>query len=127
MAGIGGLVALVVAYRRQKVTEAADRHQRDVAADTKHDLAERRITELYTKAVEQLGHEKAAVRLGGLYALERLAQNNPAHRQTRHRRALSGSSAGRARMTGWRTTTFQSVRTSGIRAAWTATSRSSPR
>src|SRR5262249_51354137 len=40
------------------------------------------VTELYTKAVDQLGHEKAAVRLGGLYALERLAQGNPDHRQT---------------------------------------------
>ena len=82
VAGIGGLVALVVAYRRQKVTEAADRHQREVAADTKHDLAERRITELYTKAAEQLGNDKAPVRLAGLYALERLAQNNIEHRQT---------------------------------------------
>jgi hypothetical protein len=41
-----------------------------------------RITELYTKAVEQLGSEKAPVRLGGLYALERLAQDNKEHRQT---------------------------------------------
>ncbi|GAA3087435.1 hypothetical protein GCM10017600_68960 [Streptosporangium carneum] len=40
------------------------------------------ITELYTKAVEQLGHDKAAVRLAGLYALERLAQDNSPHRQT---------------------------------------------
>src|SRR5262249_33582048 len=38
--------------------------------------------ELYTKAVEQLGSDKAPVRLGGLYALERLAQDNSAHRQT---------------------------------------------
>jgi uncharacterized protein YjbI with pentapeptide repeats len=46
------------------------------------DATERRITELYTKAVEQLGSDKAPVRLGGMYALERLAQDNPAHRQT---------------------------------------------
>ena len=49
---------------------------------TDRDATERRITELYTKAVEQLGSDKAPVRLGGLYALERLAQDNPAHRQT---------------------------------------------
>jgi hypothetical protein len=30
----------------------------------------------------KLGRDKAPVRLGGLYALERLAQDNPAHRQT---------------------------------------------
>ncbi|MFI6485704.1 pentapeptide repeat-containing protein, partial [Nonomuraea sp. NPDC050663] len=48
----------------------------------RHDATERRVTDLYTKAVEQLGHSAAAVRLGGLYALERVAQDNPAHRQT---------------------------------------------
>ena len=32
-------------------------------------------------AVEQLGSDKAQVRFGGLNALERLAQDNPAHRQ----------------------------------------------
>ncbi|WP_031171361.1 hypothetical protein [Streptosporangium roseum] len=37
---------------------------------------------MYTKAAEQLGHAGAAVRLAGLYALERLAQDNPGHRQT---------------------------------------------
>lgn len=36
----------------------------------------------FTKAVEQLGSADAAVRLGGLYALERVAQNNSAQRQT---------------------------------------------
>jgi hypothetical protein len=37
--------------------------------------------ELYAKAVEQLGHEKAPVRLGALYSLERLAQDKPERRQ----------------------------------------------
>jgi hypothetical protein len=46
------------------------------------DTTERRITELYTRAVEQLGSDKAPVRFGGLYALGRLGQDNPAHRQT---------------------------------------------
>ncbi|MGV9776789.1 pentapeptide repeat-containing protein [Streptosporangium sp. NPDC003464] len=53
-----------------------------VADNTKHDATERRVTDLYTKAAEQLGHEAAAVRLAGLYALERMAQDNPGHRQT---------------------------------------------
>jgi hypothetical protein len=47
-----------------------------------HDATERRVTELYGKAADQLGSDKAPVRLAGLYALERLAQENPAHRQT---------------------------------------------
>ncbi|MEU3767893.1 hypothetical protein AB0E55_22815 [Amycolatopsis keratiniphila] len=40
------------------------------------------MLELYTKAVEQLGSEKTPVQLGGLYALERLAQDNESQRQT---------------------------------------------
>ena len=66
--GTGGAAYLLLAYRRQRLEEV--------------DTRERRITELYSKAVEQLGHEKAPVRLGALYSLERLAQDNPEHRQT---------------------------------------------
>ncbi|GAA1962031.1 hypothetical protein GCM10009754_36450 [Amycolatopsis minnesotensis] len=66
-AGTGGVVALVLAGRRQWSTE--------------HDATERRLTELYVKAVDQLGSDKVAVRHGGLYALERVAQDNPDHRQ----------------------------------------------
>ncbi|MGW4794658.1 pentapeptide repeat-containing protein [Nonomuraea sp. NPDC004297] len=39
-------------------------------------------TDRFSKAVEQLGSSQAPVRLGGLYALEQLAQTNPALRQT---------------------------------------------
>ncbi|GGM84664.1 hypothetical protein GCM10012275_64210 [Longimycelium tulufanense] len=74
-AGTGGGVVLLLAARKQWLSERAQAHNED-------DASERRITELYTKAVEQLGSDKAPVRLGGLYALERLAQNNPSHRQT---------------------------------------------
>jgi Pentapeptide repeats (9 copies) len=74
-AGAGAAVGLMLAFRRQ--------HHQEIATDlTDRDATERRITELYTKAVEQLGSDKAPVRLGGLYALERLAQDNRAHRQT---------------------------------------------
>ena len=74
-AGAGAAVGLMLAFRRQ--------HHQEIATDlTDRDATERRITELYTKAVEQLGNDKAPVRLGGLYALERLAQDNPAQRQT---------------------------------------------
>ncbi|MFD4190784.1 pentapeptide repeat-containing protein [Amycolatopsis thermoflava] len=91
--GGGGLFALYLTWRRQRAVEATLAHQLQVAADTKahqervaadarEDATARRITELYTKAVEQLGSDKAPVRLGGVYALERLAQDNPSQRQT---------------------------------------------
>ncbi|WP_433258503.1 pentapeptide repeat-containing protein [Streptosporangium sp. CA-135522] len=92
-AGVGAAVTLMLAFRRQRHQEhaahvtayLAERNAalaEQVAEHAKHDATERRVTDLYTKAVEQLGHAGAAVRLGGLYALERLAQDNPGHRQT---------------------------------------------
>lgn len=105
--GTGGAAALLLAARRQRTAEqdlvekrrdlalrelahrlsekvAADTnaHQLRVAEDARLDAAERRVTDLYTKAVDQLGSDKAPVRLGGIYALERLAQNNRELRQT---------------------------------------------
>ena len=74
-AGAGAAVGLMLAFRRQH-------HQEITTTQADHDATERRITELYTKAVEQLGSDKAPVRLGGLYALERLSQDNEAQRQT---------------------------------------------
>jgi hypothetical protein len=56
-------------------------HEEIVVVLSDFDTTERRITELYAKAVEQLGSDQALVRSGGMYALERLAQDNPAHRQ----------------------------------------------
>jgi hypothetical protein len=81
-AGTGGGVALLLAARRQWLSERTQAHTEDAAADIRHDATERRVTDLYTKAVDQLGSAKAPVRLGGLYALERLAQSAPEHRQT---------------------------------------------
>ncbi|GIF71983.1 pentapeptide repeat-containing protein [Asanoa siamensis] len=111
VAGTGGGLALLLAARRQWLSERAQRHQEFVAtrdhshrervqahteqvAATTHksqeqqaqiaayDATERRVTDLFTKAVDLLGSDKAAVRLGGLYALERLAQDNSGQRQT---------------------------------------------
>ncbi|RLP86034.1 hypothetical protein EAD98_29270 [Micromonospora sp. CV4] len=111
VAGTGGGLALLLAARRQWIAERAQRHQESVAVRdqahrdrvqahaesvaeaaqrhqdrqsgaAEHDAAERRLTELYTRAVELLGNDSAAVRLGGLHALERLGQDNPAQRTT---------------------------------------------
>jgi hypothetical protein len=38
---------------------------------------QRRITESFSKAIEQLGSDKLAVRLGCIYALERISQESP--------------------------------------------------
>jgi hypothetical protein len=73
--GAGGAAALLLAARRQRYVEL-DLEQKE------HDADERRLTELYGKAADQLGSDKAPVRLAGVYALERLAQDDARHRQT---------------------------------------------
>jgi len=57
-------------------------HAERVADATERDAAARRVTDLYTKAAEQLGSDKAPVRLAGLYALSRLGQGNVDQRTT---------------------------------------------
>lgn len=52
-------MALLLAARRQRSTELTLEHQREVAV-------EQCITELYSRAVDQLGSDQAPVRLGGL-------------------------------------------------------------
>lgn len=62
LVGTGVAAALLLAARRQRAAELTVAVQRKAAADTAHDAATRRITELYLKAVEQLGSDKAAER-----------------------------------------------------------------
>ncbi|MEU3457655.1 hypothetical protein ABZ671_29240 [Micromonospora sp. NPDC006766] len=106
VAGVGGVAALVVAYRRQRVAEHANAlaeidqklaHAADLRAEVTKALAEaaderakietdrngvRLFNERFTKASEQLGSEKAAVRLAGAYAMAGLADDWREGRQT---------------------------------------------
>ncbi|TDD01829.1 pentapeptide repeat-containing protein [Saccharopolyspora terrae] len=80
--GTGGVAALLLAARRQRVSEL-DLLQRDRVADAnRHDADERRATEQYTAAAEQLASDKAPVRMAGMYALSRLGETNKNLRQT---------------------------------------------
>ncbi|WP_433688075.1 pentapeptide repeat-containing protein [Micromonospora carbonacea] len=74
-AAVTAAFALLLAFRRQQLAERTQQA-------TEYDAGEKRVTELYVKAADQLGSDKAPVRLAGLYALERLAHDNPAHRQS---------------------------------------------
>lgn len=69
--GSGALAGLYVAYRKQRTDEAS--HLRD---------QDKLFTERYTAAVAQLGSDKAAVRLGGVYALARIADDSERDRPT---------------------------------------------
>ncbi|GAA1931861.1 hypothetical protein GCM10009837_66970 [Streptomyces durmitorensis] len=66
VAGAGALVALVVAYRRQRVDEEGALRE-----------ATRLHTERFTTAVSQLGDDQTPVRLGGVHALAGLADDAP--------------------------------------------------
>ncbi|MFD2353819.1 hypothetical protein ACFSTC_37995 [Nonomuraea ferruginea] len=72
-AGVGAVVTLMLAFRRQRHQEHAAHVTaflaERVAEHNRHDAAERRVTDLYVKAAEQLGHDKAVVRLAGIYML----------------------------------------------------------
>ncbi|MEU7590449.1 pentapeptide repeat-containing protein [Micromonospora sp. NPDC049230] len=106
VAGIGGVAALVVAYRRQRVAEHTNAlaefahqlaHAADLRAEVTKALAEaaderaktetdrngvRLFNERFAKVSEQLGSEKAAVRLAGVYAMAGLADDWRHGRQT---------------------------------------------
>ncbi|MEU8343764.1 pentapeptide repeat-containing protein [Spirillospora sp. NPDC048832] len=66
VAGLGGLVALVVAYRKQRTEENAALRE-----DTKLH------SDRFTAAVAQLGDSSPAVQLGGVHALAGLADDAP--------------------------------------------------
>jgi hypothetical protein len=58
LAGLAALGSLVMAARTYRLTQQGQ------------------ITDRYTKAIEQLGSDKPEVRLGGIYALERIAKDS---------------------------------------------------
>lgn len=78
VAGIGGIVALTVAYRKQKLGETAD---------ARLDAAEQReqakhFHERFGAATEQLGSDSVDIRTAGVYALAHLADDWDDGRQT---------------------------------------------
>jgi hypothetical protein len=71
VAGAGALVALVVAYRRQRISEAATTNDRN-----------RVLNERFTAIAAQLGDASAAVRLAGVHAMAGLADDWGENRRT---------------------------------------------
>jgi hypothetical protein len=71
VAGAGALVALIVAYRRQRVAEADSAHDRT-----------RVFNERFIAIAAQLGDHNAAVRLAGIHAMAGLADDWQENRQT---------------------------------------------
>jgi len=80
LGAIGGVAALLMAYRRQKLNHAT--HQHELAKhnathqlEIEKQLAARvaGLHDRYTKSVEQLANDRASIRLGAVHAIEALA------------------------------------------------------
>ncbi|MFI5828370.1 hypothetical protein ACIA6C_14015 [Streptomyces sp. NPDC051578] len=71
VAGAGGVVALVVGYRRQ--------HLNEVSEEREHGRA---FTDRFGAAADQLGADQPAARMAGAYAMARLADEWRHERQT---------------------------------------------
>ena len=73
---IGGIAVFwnIVLARRQM---AIAHRQTELAQDQMEIMREQIINERFSKAVEQLGHNQLAVRVGAIYALARLAKDSP--------------------------------------------------
>jgi hypothetical protein len=72
--GIGGAVILLGAYFTYRQLQIG-REQLQIAQQGQ-------VTERFTRAIDQLGHGELDVRLGGIYALERIANDSPDDRAT---------------------------------------------
>ena len=72
--GLGGLAVLGGAYFAARQLQTG-REQLRVAL-------EGQVTERFTRAIDQLGSAELDVRLGGIYALERIARDSPSDRAT---------------------------------------------
>lgn len=81
-AAILAILATVISVERFRLSQREHHRQLQVDRFTRADAVARQITDLSAKASEQLGSDKAAVRIGGLTDLERLGQAHVDLRQT---------------------------------------------
>ena len=70
---IGGVIAILLAIWRSKVAESQAEIAQQQAATAERGL----LNERYQRGAEMLGNDVLAVRMGGIYALQRLADEHP--------------------------------------------------
>ena len=77
--GLGGMAVLTGAlftWWQLQINRRQLEHGTAVAINQMDIARERQITERFTRAVDQLGHAQTDVRLGGIYALARIARDS---------------------------------------------------
>jgi uncharacterized protein YjbI with pentapeptide repeats len=72
MGGLLAIIGITLAHRRIRALE----RQVQIGQEQLRVAQEGQITERFTRAIEQLGSDKMAIRLGGIYALERIANDS---------------------------------------------------
>jgi len=72
---VGGALVIGGLYLTYRRTKALEKNV-EIAIKNTRVAEEGQITERFTRAVEQLGSDKIEVRLGGIYALERIARDS---------------------------------------------------
>lgn len=82
VAGAGALVALVMAYRRQRVAETSAALDRERWQGTAAHDRTRLLNERFTAIAAQLGHDQPAVQFAGVHAMAGLADDWAENRQT---------------------------------------------
>lgn len=75
--GAALLIGLYFTWQNQKVAEKTAANNFKSTQETLRLSQEGQITERFTRTIDQLGSEKIEVRLGGIYALERIAKDSP--------------------------------------------------
>jgi uncharacterized protein YjbI with pentapeptide repeats len=83
--GLGGLAVLVGAFFTYRQVQTSRRQLEHTIESSRqqHELDRQgQVTERFTRAIDQLGHAQLDVRLGGIYALERIARDSPDDRAT---------------------------------------------
>lgn len=81
--GLGGLAVLAgaaFAYGQLLTNRRQLQHSIESSQQQQELDRQGQVTERFTRAIDQLGHENPDVRLGGIYALERIAKDSPQDR-----------------------------------------------
>jgi uncharacterized protein YjbI with pentapeptide repeats len=76
LGGIAVVIGIYFAWANLKTTQEAEKDTQKSQAETIRLTNEGQITDRFTKAIDQLGSPQLELRLGGIYALERIARDS---------------------------------------------------
>jgi hypothetical protein len=74
---VGAALAVVITWRQFQATLVRYREDRLNSQEQLEISREGQVTERFTRAIDQLGSATLDIRLGGIYALERIAKDSP--------------------------------------------------